>query len=73
MNSSNKKHLPNTGALVEEKALERYRVQAQQQVREFLCKDCPDQRCRTGSLCAAFLTLTDSVAWAMSAGNAEMN
>ena len=73
MNISNRKHLPDTGTLVEEKALERYRVQAQQQVREFLCKDCPDQRCRTGSVCKAFLILTDGVAWTMSAGKAEMN
>lgn len=56
-----------------DKALERYRVQAQEQVRQFLCTDCLDQRCRTGPVCNAFCALTDSIAWEMSAGRAEMN
>lgn len=55
------------------KALERYHISAQEKVREILCHDCLDRRCLSGSKCKAFLTFTDSVAWDMSAGNADMN
>ena len=61
------------GDLVTGKALEQVRIQAQARARDFLCDDCLDQRCRTGSLCKAFLTLTDSFAWEMVAEKAELN
>lgn len=64
---------PDTGKLIEDKALERVRIQAQSVARDFLCYDCIDKRCLNDSICKAFLTLTDSFAWEIIAEKAELN
>lgn len=64
---------PDAGQQVMDKSLEQVRIEAQKEVRETLCHDCLDQRCRTGSLCKAFLTFTDAVAWEILARRAENN
>lgn len=61
------------GELVTNKALERVRIQAQSVAKDFLCHDCIDKRCLSGSICKAFLTLTDSFAWEIIAEKAELN
>lgn len=61
------------GTAIENKAIERYREEAMKEAKEFLCPDCLDQRCRTGSPCNALLVLTDGIAWEKAAGKAEMN
>jgi len=58
---------------VEAKALEQVRVHAQKYAREFLCRDCLDKRCLTGSICRAFIIITDQVAWEIIAEKAELN
>jgi len=68
-----KQQPPEPGIIVLDKALERVRTQAQVRVRELLCSDCLDQRCLTGSVCKAFLTCVDSIAWEMTAEKAELN
>ncbi len=58
---------------VENKALEQVRIQAQAIARDFLCTDCSDKRCLTGSICKAFIMLTESFAWEIIARRAELN
>ena len=58
---------------VVDRALEQVRLAAQQQARDFLCYDCIDKRCLNGSICKAFITMTDSMAWEMIAEKAELN
>jgi len=68
-----KKQKVDVGNLVIEKALEQARVRAQVIARGILCEDCLDRRCQTGSVCKAFFAMTDSIAWDITAGNAEEN
>ena len=61
------------GKLIIDKALECMHIQAQARARDLLCYDCLDQRCQTGRICKAFLTMTDSIAWEIIAEKAELN
>ena len=61
------------GDVVIDKALEKYREQAQEKVRGFLCPDCLDQRCMTGSMCKTFITMTAFMATDIVARASELN
>lgn len=61
------------GEAVVDEALERVRIQAQQQARDYLCPSCMDKRCLNGSICKAFLMVTDEIAWQLAANNAAIN
>ena len=61
------------GRLVVDKALGKVRIDAQDRARAFLCYECLDKRCLTGSICKAFIQITDSIAWEIMAERAELN
>jgi hypothetical protein len=56
-----------------DRALETVRGEAQIRARDYLCRNCLDQRCLTGSICKAFIKLTNSFAWEIIAKEAENN
>lgn len=46
-----------------DKSIEQFRIKAQKHAHNFLCLDCYDQRCRTDSICPAFITATEDITW----------
>lgn len=67
------KNIVDAGKQVEDKALEKVRIQAQAKARDFLCYDCSDQRCRNDSFCPAFFTVTEDIARELINIAAELN
>ena len=59
--------------LVEQKALARAMLAAQEKAREDICQDCLDRRCLTGSECREFARRSKSYAWEAVAMNAALN
>jgi hypothetical protein len=59
-----RRHKSNAQRVID-KALERYRSQATQQVKESLCAECQDRRCDRGLHCKAFEDSIQETAWDM--------
>lgn len=59
--------------LVEQKALERVMLQAQEKVRREICQDCRDRRCLVGEECMEFNLRSQAYVWEMIARSAELN
>ena len=62
-----------TGELVEQKALARVMLLAQEKTEEQICQDCLDRRCLTGSECREFARRSKAHAWEIVAEKAELN
>jgi hypothetical protein len=48
-----------------EKALERYRAEASEKVKQDLCAECRDRRCEQGTYCKRFEDSIQETAWDM--------